>query len=78
MTFETILWPALGGAAIGLVLGMLIAFVIGLVREGRLRDALSQKEADVARLEASLKSQETLAAERDASFELARDRLTLG
>jgi len=59
----------LPAAAIGLLIGLLIMWLIGRRRRAALLD-------DVARLQSSLKSQESLQAERQAAFDLANAQLS--
>lgn len=58
--------PAL---AVGLLIGLLVMWLVGRRREGRLRD-------DLERAETNLKSQEAIQGEREAAFELANAKLT--
>ena len=60
---------ALPGAAVGLLLGLLIMWLISRAAKKRL-------QADIAAIERDLKTQEALQSEREAAFELANAKLT--
>ena len=66
---EVLLETGLPAAAIGLVLGALIAWLIGRHRRKALQEKLESAEL-------RLKNQETLQEEREAAFELANAKLT--